>query len=264
MERKKLKRMRRVLARVLVRPPTRPSSGAQTINKVLGAASRLSRRNPPPKQYTTIINWGNPTDVNAQPGVTIFNPPAAVRKAIDKVTALQTLLAAGVRVPEFSVTPPAERGKGCIWLARLVTNGSGGAGIRVVREEDAFPAAPLYVKYIRKTEECRVHVAFGKAILVQYKLRKAEGEQTADQKLIRNHDNGWVFAPRHTDAPENYLATAVAAVEALGLDFGAVDMVVSKKDGEPYVLEVNTAPGLEGESTIAAWTKAFKEELGVV
>ncbi len=264
MERKKLKRPRRALARILVRPPTRPSNGAQTINKVLGAASRLSRRNPPPKQYTTIINWGNPTDVNAQPGITVLNLAAGVRRAINKVTALQALREAGVRVPEFSVTPPEDRGKNAIWLARMVVNGSGGAGIRVVRENEDFPVAPLYVKYIRKTEECRVHVAFGKAILVQYKLRKAEGEQTADQKLIRNHDNGWVFAPRHTDAPENYLATAVAAVEALGLDFGAVDMVVSKKDGEPYVLEVNTAPGLEGESTIAAWTKAFKEKLGVV
>lgn len=42
---------------------------------------------------------------------------------------------------------------------------------------------------------------------------------------------------------------AIKAVNALGLDFGAVDIVTEKNTGIPYVLEVNTAPGNEGTTT---------------
>ena len=40
---------------------------------------------------------------------------------------------------------------------------------------------------------------------------------------------------------------AIKAVEALDLDFGAVD-IIETRQGEIFVLEVNTAPGLEGKT----------------
>jgi glutathione synthase/RimK-type ligase-like ATP-grasp enzyme len=51
---------------------------------------------------------------------------------------------------------------------------------------------------------------------------------------------------------------AIRTVEILGLDFGAVDIIWNKKQDRYYVLEVNTAPGLEGE-TVVRYANAFKE-----
>lgn len=250
---------KRKLARILVRPPNRPSNGAQTINNLLGEMSRLSRRSPVPRQYRAVVNWGNPSPLEVGDHVRIVNKPQSCSSAINKLSAMSTMQAEGVRVPEFTREPPEEaRG---IWLARTSLTGSGGAGIKVVRRGDAFPAAPLYVKYVPKLEEWRVHVAFGKGILAQKKLRQSNNEQTADQKLIRNHDNGWVFAPRTLDADQSLMDEAIKAVSALGLDFGAVDIVVGKDDGLPYVLEVNTAPGIESPTVKAAYEEAFKEAL---
>ena len=49
----------------------------------------------------------------------------------------------------------------------------------------------------------------------------------------------------------------IDAVSALGLDFGAVD-IIEDADGKLYVLEVNTAPGLEGQ-TLTLMAEALKE-----
>jgi D-alanine-D-alanine ligase-like ATP-grasp enzyme len=49
---------------------------------------------------------------------------------------------------------------------------------------------------------------------------------------------------------------SISAVNTLGLDFGAVDLIVAK-DGRVYVLEVNTAPGIEG-ITLEKYVKAFQ------
>ena len=38
---------------------------------------------------------------------------------------------------------------------------------------------------------------------------------------------------------------AIETLESMGLDFGAVDLGV-KRNGECFVIEVNSAPGLEG------------------
>lgn len=247
------------LARILVRPPSRASAGAQAINTMLGDNSKLSRRDPVPRQYRTVVNWGNPNPLSYNDGVEVLNPPSAVATAINKLSALTALKAADVRVPEFTTTVPVSG----LWLARTVLQGSCGHGIVVIREGDEHKVeAPLYTKYIKKTKEIRVHVAFGEAIFLQYKKRQNGAEQTADQKLIRNYDNGWVFCPRSLDeAPAGSKELAVAAVQALQLHFGAVDLVIGKEDGLPYVLEVNTAPGIESPTLAEAYKSAFHRRL---
>lgn len=253
---------RKKLARVLIRPPTRPSAGAQTIRELLSDNAKLSRLNPVPKQYHTVINWGNPTGFTSANGqIPCFNHPVAVQLAINKLSSFTTMQAKDVRVPEF--TTKLEKADD-IWFARTALAGSGGVGITVIRKGEAVPNAPLYTRYIKKEDERRVHVAFGKVIFSQIKLRQKESEQTADQKLIRNHDNGWVFCPRPVeDLPADCAEQAVKAIAALGLDFGAVDIVVGKKDALAYVLEVNTAPGIESEGLKAAYRTAFLSRLGL-
>jgi glutathione synthase/RimK-type ligase-like ATP-grasp enzyme len=230
---------------------------------MLGAIAMLSRRSPVLRQFRAVVNWGNSTPLQVGADVKVYNAPSYIVRASNKLTALQIMQRDGVRVPEFfdsKAAVPAERKD--IYLARTALTGSCGVGIHVVRAEDVVPDAPLYVKYIKKLDELRLHVAFGKVIFLQYKKRQSEAEQTADQKLIRNHGNGWVFCPRPVEeAPADSAAQAVLAVQALGLEFGAVDIVVGKKDNMPYVLEVNTAPGIESPTLSTAYQQAFSQEL---
>lgn len=250
----------RPLARIFVRPPERPSEGAQTIRNALGDLARLSRV-PPSKQYRLVINWGNGTGIAVPPTAKVLNGPEYIRRAVNKKTAFDLLKAAGVQVPQFSTEKPTVK-KGEIWLARKTLTGSGGVGIVPIRHGDAVPDAPLYVRYIRKKLEYRVHVANGEAVFAQLKKRKSETEQTADQKLIRNYDNGWVFCPVDLkDTSKEVKDVAIRSVSGLGLDFGAVDLVLDDSTGAPYTLEVNSAPGLSSPGLIQAYANAFMKEL---
>lgn len=243
-----------------MRPPNRPSRSAQTIRQLLGKSARLSRTTAIPLQYDTVINWGNTDAITTRRNVQILNRPDKVRVSVNKLEALQRLQEAGVPVPDFSTSKPKLK-KGDIWFARTVLRGSGGEGIKVIRPKDTIPEAPLYVKYVKKSREFRVHVVNGQAIFSQEKKRERDFSQSEDQKLIRNRDNGWVFCLVHEEPPAGVKDAAVACVAGLGLDFGAVDIVLDRATGKPYVLELNSAPGLESPTLIEAYKEAFTKWL---
>lgn len=170
-----------------------------------------------------------------------------------------------VRTPEFTT----DRQKAFGWLVhgatvveRHVLNGNSGAGIRLVEPgQEELSKAPLYVKYVPKKQEYRVHVCGGEAVDIQ---RKARRHDVADEDInwkIRNHDNGFIFA-RNEDGvvPPDVSYQAVLAVKLLGLDFGAVDVIFNDKEQKAYVLEVNTAPGLSG-TTLEGYVSRFKDYL---
>lgn len=195
----------------------------------------------------------------------LLNSGAAVGRASNKLLALNVLRDAGVSVPEFWTDPETvQRGKDII-LARTMLRASEGRGITVVRPGTDMPRAPLYVRYVRKSAEYRVHVLGGQVAAIQQKRRRSGVEQDKDQQLIRNYDNGWVFAIENVEfsSPEieqQVRTQAVSAVTALGLDFGAVDIVVNRKGTVAYVLEVNTAPGIESPQILATYVDYFRGE----
>lgn len=237
------------------------STGARTIAREIGAkvnkfgvwAPRLFRRD------TVLVNWGNSLNFDAGNRV-VLNRPEMVRNAVDKMVTLHMLQAADVRVPEAVTELPADRGND-IWVARTILNGHSGQGIVIIRPNDPVPAAPLYTRYVRKEVELRLHVVGGKVIKVAQRKKRNGFEHTADQLLIRSYDNGWVHVLNDiaTYSVEEVHAAAVNAVQALGLDFGAVDLVVERRTNVPYVLEVNTAPGLTAPSVIEAYKTALLE-----
>lgn len=244
------------IASVLVRPPARPSNGALTLRRSLGAVARSARVEAVPRQYKMVINWGNSAPLTVRPGVRVLNKPEAIRSAVNKLTALRLLQAAGVRVPTFQTERPVV--DGAVWFARTNLYGSGGDGIVAIRRGDQVPDAPLYVRYIPKLDEYRLHVVNNKVIFAQKKKRVNGAEQTKDQKLIRNHANGWVFCPVEVDSlTQEMRDAAVNSVTAVGLSFGAVDLLDGRDDRLSYTLEVNSACGLESPGLIAAYTKAF-------
>lgn len=196
----------------------------------------------------------------------MFNQPQAVAIATNKTAAFAKMKEHGVPVPAFWTNKQEVERRDTV-LARTTVRGSGGEGIIVVRVGDDLPDAPLYTGYIRKDAEYRFHVVCGKVIATQQKRRDSEAEQTADQKLIRNYDNGWVFAVnnvvfRDDNQKKECEDASIGAIAALGLDFGAVDLVVARKTGAPYVLEVNTAPGIESPTILEAYRAAFTREAG--
>jgi glutathione synthase/RimK-type ligase-like ATP-grasp enzyme len=85
-------------------------------------------------------------------------------------------------------------------------------------------------------------------------------DHTRPDMLIRSNTRGWKFSRlRLSDLGVALSTPAVAAVNALGLTFGAVDMA-SDIDGNYFVIEVNSAPGLES-STLEAWVTALQTRL---
>ena len=213
-------------------------------------------------QSKLLVNWGCSTlPVKPLPYQVVINPPDAVARATNKLTAFAKFTEAGVSHPSWWTEKEAVDRKSIV-LARTKLTGSGGDGIVVCREGDVLPPAKVYTKYIRKNAEYRLHVFRGAVILIQQKRRDTDAEQTKDQQLIRNHANGWVFAVNDVSFRDDVQRKeceqlAVSAVNALGLDFGAVDLITSLKEGKPYVLEVNTAPGIESPTVLAAYTTAF-------
>jgi glutathione synthase/RimK-type ligase-like ATP-grasp enzyme len=175
-----------------------------------------------------------------------------------------------VRTPEFTTDRYQAMqwlGKGFTVVERHILNGNSGAGIRLVEpvkegeamdeEVNAVQRCPLYVKYVPKKQEYRIHVCGGEAVDIQRKARRKDVPDENINWKVRNHDNGFIFA-RNEDGvvPPDVVNQAVNAVKALGLDFGAVDVIFNDKEQQAYVLEVNTAPGLAGE-TLQGYLKRF-------
>jgi glutathione synthase/RimK-type ligase-like ATP-grasp enzyme len=263
----------------------RPSDSAKKLCETLGIRRNLlPRRNQTrtttrttansnliPRGVTHLINWGVSERIAefveaARRGIDVLNPPDAVKRAVNKATAFTRWQAAGVPVPKFWLdSNSVVRGTKDIILVRTQLSASCGDGIIVVRPEESIPSGHhLYVKYEAKLHEYRVHVVMGEAVLVQQKRKREGFEQSSDQSLIRNYDNGWVFAVNNvvwqgSDTEARVKAAAVQAVSTLGLDFGAVDIIVGKRDGNPYVLEVNTAPGIESPTLLEAYRRKFNE-----
>lgn len=85
-------------------------------------------------------------------------------------------------------------------------------------------------------------------------------EHAAPDRIIRSNKRGWKFkGVAAKNVPANIKATSLAAVKALGLDFGAVDLVLDL-ESNPFILEVNSAPGLEG-TAFEKWQKALEKKL---
>lgn len=120
--------------------------------------------------------------------------------------------------------------------------------------------APLYVKYIKKTQEYRIHVFNGSVIDVQRKMRRTDTPDAEVNWQVRNHCNGFIFGREGVELPDVALNMSKDSVSALGLDFGAVDLIYNAHEDKYYVLEVNTACGLTG-TTLEVYTNALQEYL---
>lgn len=242
----------------------------------------------------TVINWGNSqvpdwyTD-----DVKILNKPQAVALTVDKLKTFQELSG---RVPTVEWTDDIDKAEewlaeGEKVFVRHKLNGHSGDGIQlfdghisdVFRTVTEFlnelemydvvqqlldtegnlslPPAPLYTKGVVNDGEYRVHVFNGEVILYQKKSRRVDEdgnviEPDGEEDDVRNLASNWVYRTQHLHRLTRIEELAVRAIEALGLDFGAVDIIMDE-DGNVFVLEVNSAPGISNTETGEAYIRAF-------
>jgi len=212
-------------------------------------------------QNHLVINWGCSGIPNWWTArVRVINHPNQVALATNKIRTFKTLQEAGVQIPTWFtdvkyVTEFFKNNPKAVIMCRTVLDGHSGRGIVVAQKIEDITAAKLYTVHLRHADEFRVHVCNGKVIDAVQKRKTREGVKDA---FIRSHDNGYVFCRENVVVPEDATKQAIAAIKALGLVFGAVDIAYRRKEQKAFVLEVNTAPGLEGQS-IQKYVDAFKE-----
>lgn len=197
-----------------------------------------------------VIRWGN-QKASARTG---FNSSNAMAAASDKLRAFGLFKAAGVRIPEFTTDYYAAR-EG-VWMGRK-RHGFGGRDIQVCADGHMNDGASpeFWTKFIPNRRELRIHVFNGEVIRVQGKYLDFPEQNT--NPYIKNYAQGYRFrTPRLELRPDRY-EQAKKAVEALGLVWGAVDLVIGEDD-KAYVLEVNTAPKL-APLTMRQYSEAIRK-----
>lgn len=207
----------------------------------------------PSFQPDVLIRWGSR---KAMPKCPIeLNRPAAIKLAADKVDAIHVMQDRGIlTVSCFTSWDEAvRRGGTCPILGRSRT-GFGGKDIAVYDPHGlyngwqgrTYPREPTeahewYTAYYEPTREVRIHVVGEKVIRVQGKY--CDHPELAEiNPFIRNYAHGYRFRQPDRELHRSRKVQAISAVQALGLDFGAVDMLLFGNDRDAMVLEVNTAP----------------------
>jgi hypothetical protein len=253
--------------------------GAHNLAVAMGCrlVSHSSEKNLP-KKTEYVLNFGcspdHPAILRAErSGVPVFNRPEHVATASSKLATFNAFATHAANngasrfYPKF-YTDLAQANfaslvEGKTLVARQIDRGSSGAGIVVatpddVRQQGGLPRARLYTEAIDKGREYRVHVGMSntgdpRIIDITRKIRKPDA--TGDRPFIWNHDNDFIFVREgvnESTIPRDLFQVAVRALRAVGLQYGAVDIVCPRRGRLAptqvacYALEVNSAPGMEG------------------
>lgn len=116
------------------------------------------------------------------------------------------------------------------------------------------------------TNEYRIHSFNGRSIRAGQKVPRegftpvSEADWKPNSNLlhpwVRSYDGGWKISYNEFSSTPLMREIAHKAVKTLGLTFGAVDLA-QRPNGDLVVLEVNTAPGIEG-NTLNVYARAVK------
>jgi glutathione synthase/RimK-type ligase-like ATP-grasp enzyme len=198
---------------------------------------------PPYADYT--FRWGCTS--NLPDGfVNVVNTAKAIHWCSDKRQGRLDMQAAGVPTPhthtaeEFADNSEAYNGK---WVLRPERHAQGRylvtgtpAAIRRVLDVDDVYIGGYVSRLIDKVAEYRVMVVQNR---VAWVAKKTPGNP---EDVAWNVAQGGRFDNvRWGDWPIKVVQAALAAAKVGGLDFGGVDVMVDAQ-GNPYVLEVNSAP----------------------
>lgn len=231
---------------------------------------RAGERLPNNANLQTLIRWGS----SAYPELdeiasNVINRAVAVSLAANKFLSLEALSGSEIPVPkqiklsslqDQTLQAIAALGLNLPVLARQESHTRGRDILLCLQNKDISRAIRWgkthITEYIPTKEEYRVHVFGGQVIKVS---RKVLMSREAYVPYLRNDDNNHTYRNTRIKITDNQKQVAIDAVNALGLDFGAVDMVISDNDS-PFVLEVNTGPSLI-DSGIEIYSNKIREIL---
>lgn len=267
--------------KVYIQAYKQASKGATTLQGNLlalnGAVSRCWRRSnvdfpdtvagPNAVKACVMVNWGTAFDdfdyLPTKAGYFILNQ-MGVKTAQNKRSFFQTYSQNHeLNLPQFwtdsqralNFLRNTNRNGEPVIVERHKLTGHSGAGIRLVKEDLELRDAPLYVQYIPKATEYRVHFFKHPDMETQYfiqqKRLRAEDVNAGpveNRYKIRNLANGWVFCHQQVENNDHVNLQAAEFANITNLDFGAIDIIYNRRANRATILEVNTAPGLEGET----------------
>ena len=209
-----------------------------------------------------VINWGCSSIDNKQVfKCRLLNHPDDVNIASNKLFFF-SLLGQREWLPDWT----QEKAEAESWfkegsiVCRTVLTGHSGVGIVIARSVEEMADAHLYTRYINKMDEYRVHVFNGEVIDVQRKARRSDVLDNEVNWQVRSHDNGFIYMREGLERVpylDRLRELALETISLCSLDFGAVDIIYNKGRDMCYVLEVNTAPGLEG-TTLERYCEAMR------
>lgn len=245
------------------------SEGAKALAQALGGKRiRHSGSTFVGAKKKVVINWGCKELPQEVTKCKVLNDPKFIDINANKLAFFQFMSEHGdaaPRCPEWTVSEDTAKqwvADGRVVVARKVLNGSSGKGIEFMEDSapDSFTKAPLYVEYVKKKDEYRVHFVGTTIVDFQRKALRSDYDRTDREPnfRVRNLANGFVFVRDGVALPEDVRAQSLKAAAVCGLDFGAIDLVYNEKSARAYVLEINTAPGLQG-STVTNYANALKE-----
>lgn len=172
----------------------------------------------------------------------------------DKLTQYRFFAANNISALEFTVDAAQAQhwlNDGRTVFGRKVLNGSCGKGIVVMEKPADFQPCPVYTMYKPKKREFRVHVFRDKVVGICEKKRKADYQGDKKDAKIRNLEHGYIFAQtvELTPALKGRLEeTSLKAAKVCASDFRGVDVCYNEKADDVFVIEVNSAPGIEGSN----------------
>lgn len=169
----------------------------------------------------------------------VINHSRAIINAMHKLRSSLILERADIPVPTIFISRSEIKQKDLPVIRRLELH-SRGTDIVLVKSLSNIPHGDYYSKFVDNIAEYRVHVFNGEVIRVQKKV------PTEEEHWIHNVSHGYDLRDtfKHNIKIENSIfQDSISAVDCLDLNFGAVDILVSK-DSKHCILEVNTAPRL--------------------
>lgn len=223
-----------------------------------------------PRHSDLIIGWGSGNwpewkdralDINC----TWLNQSDTISNSVSKDTAFELFNFDLVPIPHITRDSQEARvmlRDGHIVLARTETEGHDGSGLIVMRHPRDFISADLYTQYEEKTDEFRVHVWQGETFWGQIREiitdRSNKYYRERPDMQIRTSSNGWTLFVYNRNMPDECKVVAQAAIKALGLDFGAVDIGWNAQTGRAIVYETNTSPELSNRTCDAYVSKIIE------